>query len=194
MSAIRRDLRCNSGCERTTDLVFPPTRACPVQVLETYYILNGNIHMAPDLDTILNNRLVSPTLLTQHPHTHPHSLPPTHALTPRPHQQTSLHSLRQALTLARSAKERPIDYSGLKTGARSDKKSQSGTGGKANTNAGTAEGGAGTLGAAGLSLKRDGQDSTAVDDDGLVKRTRLDAASGLEMEGGFEEDGTGTAE
>ncbi|PWN24061.1 MED6-domain-containing protein [Microstroma glucosiphilum] len=48
-------------------------------VLETYYILNGNIHMAPDLETVLNNRMT-----------------------------TALHSLRSALSLARDASGRPI--------------------------------------------------------------------------------------
>lgn len=33
--------------------------APPAQVQETYYILNGNVHMAPDLETVLQNRLVS---------------------------------------------------------------------------------------------------------------------------------------
>ncbi|PWN30720.1 SNase-domain-containing protein [Jaminaea rosea] len=56
-------------------------RTSPTQtaVLETYYILNGNVHVAPDLETVLQNRLV-----------------------------TALDSLRASLSLARAAQARPI--------------------------------------------------------------------------------------
>lgn len=49
------------------------------QVLETYYILNGNVHMAPDLESVLSNRII-----------------------------TALHLLRESLALARSAQARPV--------------------------------------------------------------------------------------
>ncbi|CAO1628968.1 unnamed protein product [Sympodiomycopsis kandeliae] len=67
--------------EGTCFVVQKRQRDSPIQtqVLETYYILNGNVHMAPDLETVLQNRLTN-----------------------------SLHTLRQSLSIARDNQDRPI--------------------------------------------------------------------------------------
>lgn len=50
-----------SAIEETLFVIQKRRRVSPVEthVLETYYIANGNVHMAPDVETILNNRMVS---------------------------------------------------------------------------------------------------------------------------------------
>lgn len=48
------------GQEESLFIIQKRRRFSPVQtqVLDTYYVLNGNVHMAPDLETVLANRLV----------------------------------------------------------------------------------------------------------------------------------------
>ncbi|CAO1626654.1 unnamed protein product [Parajaminaea phylloscopi] len=82
--AHAKEARPGAGAEDTLYVIQKRRRDSPTktQVLETYYVLNGNVHMAPDLETVLSNRMT-----------------------------TALHSLRDSLSLARRAQARPITLS-----------------------------------------------------------------------------------
>lgn len=95
-----------SGADESLFVIQKRQRESPTKatVLETYYILNGNIHVAPDLETVLQNRLV-----------------------------TALDSLRSSLSLARAAQARPIVASSAASSSngkgRKDQRKEGGRGG-----------------------------------------------------------------